>query len=103
MQGGSAISKDLPPYCIALRENQICGLNVIGLRRAGISSAGRLELKKLYHALFRGGKNLRAAVALAQPDAFSQPAKVLLEFITEAKRGVCADVGRVVADSTGED
>ncbi|TAK92571.1 MAG: acyl-ACP--UDP-N-acetylglucosamine O-acyltransferase, partial [Verrucomicrobia bacterium] len=66
MQGGSAISKDLPPYCIALRENEICGLNVIGLRRAGISAAERLELKRLYHALFRGGKNLRAATAAAE-------------------------------------
>jgi UDP-N-acetylglucosamine acyltransferase len=34
MQGGSAISKDLPPYTIARGDNGICGLNIIGLRRA---------------------------------------------------------------------
>jgi len=30
MQGGSAISQDLPPFTVALRGNEICGLNVIG-------------------------------------------------------------------------
>src|SRR5580658_4986539 len=45
MQGGSAISLDLPPYMVARGVNGICGLNSIGLRRAGISSAERLELK----------------------------------------------------------
>ena len=66
MQGGAAISKDLPPFTIAQRENEICGLNVIGLRRAGFTAEQRLELKRLYHLLFRGGKNLRAALAEAQ-------------------------------------
>ena len=37
MQGGSAISKDLPPYTVARGDNGICGLNTIGLRRAGMS------------------------------------------------------------------
>ena len=63
MQGGSAISKDLPPYTVARGDNGICGLNTVGLRRAGLTPAERLELKQLYRALFREGRNLRAAVA----------------------------------------
>jgi UDP-N-acetylglucosamine acyltransferase len=35
MQGGSAISQDLPPFTVARGGNNICGLNTIGLRRAG--------------------------------------------------------------------
>ena len=93
MQGGSAISKDLPPFTIALRVNEICGLNIIGLRRAGFSAADRLELKQLYHALFRGGKNLRAAVAEASEKFTTTGAQQLLEFVAAAKRGVCADTG----------
>lgn len=92
MQGGSAISKDLPPFTIALRDNEICGLNVIGLRRAGISADERLELKRLYHSLFRSGQNLRSAVAKAMDEFQSGPAKTLLEFVANARRGVCADV-----------
>jgi UDP-N-acetylglucosamine acyltransferase len=93
MQGGAAISQDLPPFTIAQRENEICGLNVVGLRRAGFTAEQRLELKRLYHLLFRGGINLRAALAEAQKKFTSAPAKVLLDFIAVAKRGVCADTG----------
>ncbi len=95
MQGGSAISKDLPPFTIARGDNGICGLNSVGLRRAGFSSVQRLELRKLYHALFRGGKDFRTALAGAQKDFSSPAAKVLLDFVAEAKRGLCADTGRV--------
>ena len=66
MQGGSAISQDLPPFTVALRENEICGLNVVGLRRAGFTAEQRLELKRLYHALFRSGKNFSDAMAEAR-------------------------------------
>jgi UDP-N-acetylglucosamine acyltransferase len=90
MQGGSAISKDLPPFMVALRDNEICGLNIVGLRRAGITSEERLELKRLYHALFRSGENLRAAVNKAQSDFKGAPARAVLGFISTAKRGVCA-------------
>ena len=91
MQGGSAISKDLPPFTVARGYNGICGLNTIGLRRAGISAPDRLELKQLYHALFRSGQNLKASVAQAQPQFQSSSAKVLLDFIAVSKRGVCSD------------
>ena len=102
MQGGSAISKDLAPYTIARGDNGICGLNVIGLRRAGFTAEQRLELKQLYHALFRSGKNLRAAVEEAQKSFTSPAAKVLLDFVAEAKRGVCADIGCVTGGNEAE-
>jgi UDP-N-acetylglucosamine acyltransferase len=95
MQGGSAISKDLPPYTVACGGNSICGLNTVGLRRAGLTPAERLELKQLYRALFREGRNLRAAVANAQEKFSSAPAKVMLDFLAASKRGVCSDVGEI--------
>ena len=94
MQGGAAISKDLPPFTVALRENEICGLNSVGLRRAGFTAGQRLELKQLYHALFRRGQNLRTAVAAARKTFSGAAALTLLDFVAEAKRGVCADVSR---------
>jgi UDP-N-acetylglucosamine acyltransferase len=94
MQGGSAISKDLPPFAIAFHQNEICGLNIIGLRRAGFTSEQRLELKAAYRALFRSGKNLRTAVTEAQSNFADGPAKTLVEFVASSKRGVCADVSR---------
>jgi UDP-N-acetylglucosamine acyltransferase len=102
MQGGAAISQDLPPFTIAQRENEICGLNVIGLRRAGFTAEQRLELKRLYHLLFRSGKNLREALAEARENFSSAPAKILLDFIAEAKRGVCSDSGHTAGPGGNE-
>ncbi len=93
MRGGSAISKDLPPFTVAQGDNGICGLNLVGLRRAGFTAEQRLELKRLYHALFRRGQNLRDAAATARKNFSSPAATVLLDFLAASQRGVCADVG----------
>lgn len=94
MQGGSAVSKDLPPYTVARGYNSICGLNTVGLRRAGLTSDQRLELKRLYHALFRSRAKLRTALAEAQNRYSSAPAKVLIEFLAASSRGVCSHRNR---------
>ncbi len=73
----------------------MAGLNTIGLRRAGLTAAERLELKKLYHALFRSGENLSSRMARAGKEFTSAPAKVLLDFVAVAKRGVVRDVVRL--------
>jgi UDP-N-acetylglucosamine acyltransferase len=102
MQGGTAISQDLPPFTVAQRGNEICGLNVIGLRRAGFTAEQRLELKRIYHLLFRRGKNLRAAIEEAQKTFTSPAAKVLLDFVAGAKRGVCRDAGCAAGENEDE-
>jgi acyl-[acyl carrier protein]--UDP-N-acetylglucosamine O-acyltransferase len=59
-------------------------------------------LKQLYHLLFRSGKNLRAAIAEARKKNTSAPANILLDFITETKRGVCADAGHASGENEDE-
>jgi UDP-N-acetylglucosamine acyltransferase len=99
MQGGAAISKDLPPFCIARGDNGISGLNTVGLRRAGLTSAERLELRRAYHRLFRTRNRLSVAVeAVRQEMTGSAVAQELAEFVAESRRGVCADVGSRSAD-----
>lgn len=98
MQGGSAISMDLPPFTIARGDNSICGLNTVGLRRAGFTTEERQELRRLYHQLFRGGLNLREAVRQAAPHSAGRAGAQLLEFIGQSKRGVCPDRGRNAHD-----
>lgn len=91
MQGGAGISKDLPPYTMARGTNHISGLNSVGLRRAGLTTEERLDLRRLYHCLFRSGLPLRRAIEAAQRDFTSAVARVLLDFVAASKRGVCAD------------
>jgi len=102
MQGGSILSQDLPPFTVGRRLNEICGLNVVGLRRAGFTPEERMELKRLYHLLFRGGKNLRAAITEARKTFTSAPAKALLDFIAGTKRGVCSDSSHAIGGGEGE-
>jgi UDP-N-acetylglucosamine acyltransferase len=97
MQGGSGISQDLPPFTIARGINTICGLNAVGLRRAGFTGEQRLELKRLYHKLFRSPGGFRTALAAAQAEFTSAPAKTLLEFAATTTRSLCADAGRALA------
>jgi UDP-N-acetylglucosamine acyltransferase len=94
MQGGSGISQDLPPYTVARGNNSICGLNVVGLRRAGISAQERLELKRLYHKLFRSGQNFSQSILQARSEFRGAPARAMLDFIASSKRGVCRHHGR---------
>jgi len=101
MQGGSAISLDLPPFTVARGDNGICGLNVVGLRRAGFPPEQRRELKRLYLILFRGGRKLREAVEEAREDFRSDAARVMLDFVAATRRGICADTG-FIADSDEE-
>jgi UDP-N-acetylglucosamine acyltransferase len=103
MQGGSAIGMDLPPFSIACQENALCGLNVVGLRRAGYTTTERLELKRLYHALFRSGQNLPRAIAEARKTFFSPSSHVMLDFLAETKRGVCSDITHAASRSEDSD
>jgi UDP-N-acetylglucosamine acyltransferase len=93
MQGGSAISKDLPPYTIARGDNHISGLNTVGLRRAGLTEADRLELRRLYRFLFLGGRNLQAAAAAAREQFPGAHSRHLLDFIATSRRGLCRHGG----------
>jgi UDP-N-acetylglucosamine acyltransferase len=103
MQGGAGISKDLPPYSIAAEVNQIVGLNIIGMRRAGLTPADRLELKAAYKAIFRSDLPIRKAAEAAAANFLSQPAQTLVNFVRGSKRGVCADTSSRDADvSDGE-
>jgi UDP-N-acetylglucosamine acyltransferase len=99
MQGLSGVTQDLPPFTVSRAMNEMCGLNIVGMRRAGISATDRLEVKKLYRELFRSGKNLRTAVAEAQGKFTGEPAQTMLKFVAASKRGVVADCGFTGGDA----
>ncbi len=99
MQGGSAISKDLPPFTVARGQNGICGLNIVGLRRAGFTPPQRLELKRLYAHLFRHGGRFQEKLRTAKAEFTGSAALTLLGFVESTRRGLCADTGKRPMDS----
>lgn len=101
-RGNAGASQHVPPFCIVRGINELVGLNVIGMRRAGFSSAERLQVKQAYQLLYRQGLTPRAA--LEEMDGHTEwaaPAAKFREFcrrvVTAQKpyqRGFAADCGR---------
>ena len=92
-QGGSAMSKDVPPYVMAAQLNELVGLNSVGLRRAGFTSAERAEIKAAFDLLFRSGLNVSQAVSAAAERSWGDYGRSFWEFVSApAKRGLIAPV-----------
>jgi UDP-N-acetylglucosamine acyltransferase len=91
IQGLSAFSKDVPPFTLAAERNQVFGLNVVGLRRSGMSAAERAEIKAAYRLLYMSGRNVSQALAAAREQNWGASAAEFWAFTAAAKkRGICA-------------
>jgi UDP-N-acetylglucosamine acyltransferase len=89
-QGGSAFSKDIPPFTTAAERNGVAGLNVVGLRRAGLTAEQRAEIKDAFALLYRRGLNTTQALAAAQGRIWGPEARSFFAFVAAArKRGIC--------------
>ncbi|MCB9536305.1 MAG: acyl-ACP--UDP-N-acetylglucosamine O-acyltransferase [Myxococcales bacterium] len=81
------VSRDVPPFCLAAGDRaRLLGLNVTGLRRAGIDAAGRAALKAAYRALLLQPGRAEAAARLAAADDPNVAA--LAAFVAASPRGV---------------
>jgi UDP-N-acetylglucosamine acyltransferase len=90
LQGGSAVSKDIPPFTIAAGKNSVSALNVIGLRRAGFGPQLRKEAKAAFELFYRSGLNASQSVARAKERSWSPEIRPFWEFAENSKRGICA-------------
>ncbi len=90
IQGGSKVSKDIPPYIMVGREPIIfVGLNVVGLRRRGYSSEKINSIQEVYRFLYQFGLNVSQATEKIEnelPD--SDERKVIVDFIRMSNRGI---------------
>jgi UDP-N-acetylglucosamine acyltransferase len=77
------------------RPGVIQGINVVGLRRAGIAQNVRTEIKEAYRLLYRAGLNVEQALAKIAGEFKSKEIQHLVRFIRESKRGICAGQGEL--------
>jgi UDP-N-acetylglucosamine acyltransferase len=89
MVGGLArIDQDVLPYVMVDGEsNRVVGLNKVGLRRAGIDSAERSEIKRAYHHIFHDGLPLEDLKLLLQTEFASGAAAEFALFLAQTTRG----------------
>ncbi|NOX55507.1 MAG: acyl-ACP--UDP-N-acetylglucosamine O-acyltransferase [Planctomycetes bacterium] len=91
MAGGSAVQMDVPPFCMtqSLSANIVQSLNIIGLRRAGVSSEQRRKLKHAFDTFFRSGLPVTKAIEVLERENSDELVREFCDFVKEAKRGIC--------------
>ncbi len=90
ISGGSLIRKDVPPYTKAARDPlSFVGINSIGLRRRGFSSAKINEIQDIYRIIYLRNLNVTQAIAYIEAE---MPATTerdeIISFIGNSQRGI---------------
>ena len=89
--GGALVPNDVAPFCMVQGDRaKVVGLNVVGLRRRGVSRESLSALKAAYKILFLGGHVLSEAVSLIEAGPRSPEVDLFLSFVREkSTRGLC--------------
>lgn len=90
VKGLTAISQDVPPFVMVSGSNQVRGLNVVGMSRAGFDREQRRGVKAAFNHIYRGGMNLSQALEAAETMAWGAEGARFIEFFRGASaKGVC--------------
>ncbi len=98
MLGGlGSVTKDIPPFVIQQGYNCVSGLNLVGLRRAGMAADSISALRDAFRVLYKEGRTLTGALEQIEAD-LGDVAEVreLITFIRSSKIGIspARDPGR---------
>lgn len=99
VSGGSAVSTDVPPFCVAWGRNRLHGVNLVGMRRNGISRPHIDRVKLAFIKVFRA--SLPRPEMLSVLDELGQdcpPVQEMAQFVREAKKPICVGLGRPSRD-----
>ena len=88
-------TKDLPPFAIQEGRNRLVGVNIIGMRRAGLSNAQIHAVQQAYRILLHSGLMMRDAIARIEKElGHIDTAAEIVKFIRICKRGICVTRSR---------
>ncbi len=90
IQGGSRVTKDIPPYILAGREPlTYTGINSVGLRRRNFTNEVIYEIQEIYRIIYQRNMNISDAVDFIEANlpASGERDEVIL-FIRNSKRGI---------------
>ncbi|MFA4991155.1 MAG: acyl-ACP--UDP-N-acetylglucosamine O-acyltransferase [Candidatus Omnitrophota bacterium] len=88
--GCSKIVRDIPPFSTCDgHPARVYGLNLIGIRRSGMSREAQIELRKAFKILFHSKLSFRHAAEKVKEELKEfEEIRYLLEFIKGSERGV---------------
>lgn len=89
ISGLTRVTKDVPPFMVAMGNCCIYGPNAVGLRRAGFNPETRLKIKQAYRILYRDGLSMADALTRIREELGDcEAARTILDFIASSKRGI---------------
>ena len=87
--GRTLVRQDVPDFCMLSEDNTICGINTVGLRRAGFDDERRFRIKKIIKLyFFRGLNSSQAQENIRETFPQDPDAAGFIDFITNSKRGI---------------
>jgi UDP-N-acetylglucosamine acyltransferase len=87
--GVSAATMDMPPFMIQQGINNVVGVNVVGMRRAGLSAAQIDAVRQAFGLLFRRGLTIPSALSQIEKELGSiDVIAELIDFVRGSKRGI---------------
>ncbi|HET8549639.1 MAG TPA: acyl-ACP--UDP-N-acetylglucosamine O-acyltransferase [Bryobacteraceae bacterium] len=93
--GNTRVNSDLPPFFLYSEFHvEPRGLNLVGLRRAGVTPAETAVLKRAYRLLYRSGLSQEDALARIEAECDSEHARHLARFVRASERGIARALGR---------
>ena len=93
--GMTRVNQDVTPYLTHVgQEMAVHGLNLVGLRRAGLDADQIDRIRQAYRILFRSALPLEEALAKVEAEVDGPHARHMVEFIRASERGVCRRKGR---------
>lgn len=90
IQGGSKVTKDIPPYAIVGREPiAFAGINAVGLHRRGFTKEQIDTIQDTYRLLYNNGMNNTDALAHIETSIPATPERDLITgFVRTSQRGI---------------
>lgn len=88
--GPVAVRKDVPPFVkMAGAPFRVVGLNVVGLRRRGVSAEVRADIKRAYGILFNDPGTMSQKIEKVEAQApLGAEIQSVLEFVRNSKNGI---------------
>ena len=97
LSGNGRFSRDIPPFLVALERNRVEGINLVGLRRAGLTREAIREIKNAYKILYLSGYGKKKAIEALDGAGFASPeAAEFIDFVKNAKRPLVMHISRGV-------
>ncbi len=89
VSGTSASTQDVPPFWVIQEFNRVCGVNVIGMRRAGVPTAEINAVRRVFRSIYVEKLLIPTAMMRAEAEHGTLPAvRELIDFVRASKRGV---------------